>query len=101
MAWKPTKLGGSMANSNYARQVIRLRNFLVISQTCLSWISFAAAFYLATKGLTGTPWFLCAGISLSVWSSVTATCYKVSAGDFLGIAKVIGIKGLEEKKNAA
>ncbi len=90
-----------MARSNYTKQVARLRNFLVIAYVILSAISLGLAFALAWYGKSGAPWFLGTTISLGLWAAVTATCNKVSAGDFLGVAKVFGVKGDVDQRAAA
>ena len=90
-----------MSRLQNSAQVARLRTFLVISYIFFAACSLVAAFLLSWFGLAGSPWFLATSIALNVWASVTATCHKVSAGDFLGVASIVGIKGISEKKNAA
>lgn len=90
-----------MSRSANSAQVVRLRTFLVLSYVASATCSLLAAFALSWFSLPGAPWFLATGIVLNVWASVTATCHKVSAGDFLGVANIVGLKGITEKKNIA
>ncbi len=79
-----------MPRLHNSAQVARLRTFLVVSYVFFAACSIVAAFVLSLYSLPGAPWFLATGIALNVWASVTATCHKVSAGDFLGVANIVG-----------
>lgn len=90
-----------MAASAHTQQVAKLRRFLVISYVVLATASMAGAFLLSWYSLPGAPWFLGTTVTLGLWASVTATCHRVAASEFLGIAKIVGQKNIGESRDAA
>lgn len=80
-----------MARSRFSRQVAILRTALVTAYVTFAALLSGAAFVLAWNGLSGAPWFLAASVVFGLWASVTATCSRVSADEFLGVARVLKI----------
>jgi len=87
--------------SQQAVKVAKLRTFIVVSVISMAAASVVCAFLLAWNSLAGSPWFLATAFALSVQASITATCHRVSAKDFLGMMGVISFKDAIEKKNVA
>lgn len=87
-----------MARTNHAKQISRLRTFLVISSVTMSVLSLVFAFVLSFLDRSGNYWFLLTAVAMVIWATVTATCERVSASDALGIVEAIRNKSPADKK---
>ena len=91
----------SVAQSKFTQQVAKLRTFLVVAYVSISLLSLTAGFVLSWNSLPGAPWFLATATAFGFWASVTATCSRISAGDFLGVAKIVKFKDRIDSQEAA
>ena len=67
-----------MARTNHAKQISRLRTFLVISLVTMSVLSLVCAFVLSFLDRSDSYLFLLTTIIILVWATVTAMCVSVA-----------------------